>query len=71
MNIHAQRDMRRGVVNNQVLDWSFRLDGLLHNASQEQVFDNVANDVVTSTISGYNGLLELYYHTVMFINLHS
>lgn len=63
VNIHCQRDMRRGVVNNQVLDWSFRLDGVLHNASQEQVFDTVATDVVSSTMNGYNGTVMCYGQT--------
>ncbi|CAH1788426.1 unnamed protein product [Owenia fusiformis] len=63
INIHGKRDDRRGVVNNQILDWSFKLDGVLHNASQEQVYDTVATDIVTSGLDGYNGTLMAYGQT--------
>ena len=49
------KEGRKGVVNNQILDWSFRLDGVFHNASQDQVYDTVATDIVTSALDGYNG----------------
>ncbi|WAR10868.1 KIF9-like protein [Mya arenaria] len=26
----------KGVVNNQIADWSFRLDGIFHNSNQDQ-----------------------------------
>jgi kinesin family protein 6/9 len=43
------------VVNNQILDWSFKLDGMFLNASQAQVYDTVASDIVSSALNGYNG----------------
>ena len=55
VNIHCKRDSRRGVVNNQILDWSFRMDGILHNASQELVYEACANDIVQQALRGYNG----------------
>jgi len=54
---------RPGEVNNQRLDWSFKLDGLLHNASQEQVYDTVASDIVSQGLRGYNGTLLCYGQT--------
>jgi hypothetical protein len=53
--VHCKRDSRRGVVNNQVLDWSFKLDGVIHNASQDQVYDKVAASILTKALDGYNG----------------
>ncbi|XP_033101480.1 kinesin-like protein KIF9 [Anneissia japonica] len=61
--IHAKRDSNQGVVNNQVMDWSFKLDGILHNASQEQVYDTVGNEMVTNLLNGYNGTLLCYGQT--------
>ena len=49
------KDGRKGVVNNQIQDWSFRLDGIFHNATQDQVFDTVSSNIVTSALDGYNG----------------
>lgn len=57
INVHCPRDMRRGVVNNQVLDWSFKLDGILHNSSQDDVYSTVCSSMVTSAMQGYNGEL--------------
>lgn len=55
INIHCERDNKRGVVNNQNLDWSFKLDGILHNSSQEQLHDSVTTGIVSSALEGYNG----------------
>lgn len=53
------KDGRKGVVNNQIQDWSFRLDGIFHNATQDQVFDTVAGGIVTSALDGINGELHV------------
>jgi len=37
------------------MDWSFKLDGIMHNASQEAVFNTAATDVITAALDGYNG----------------
>jgi len=55
VNIHCERDPKKGMVNNQIIDWSFKLDGIMHNASQEAVFSTTAADVVTAALDGYNG----------------
>ncbi|XP_071943121.1 kinesin-like protein KIF9 isoform X2 [Antedon mediterranea] len=61
--IHGKRDSNQGVVNNQIMDWSFKLDGILHNASQEQVYETVGNEMITNLLSGYNGTLLCYGQT--------
>uniref|UniRef100_A0A2K5VJF4 Kinesin family member 9 n=2 Tax=Macaca TaxID=9539 RepID=A0A2K5VJF4_MACFA len=57
IDIHLKKDIRRGVVNNQQIDWSFKLDGVLHDASQDLVYETVAKDVVSQALNGYNGNL--------------
>lgn len=42
-------------MNNQILDWSFKLDGIFNNASQDQVFETVGSDIITAALDGYNG----------------
>ncbi|XP_046327027.1 kinesin-like protein KIF9 isoform X1 [Haliotis rufescens] len=63
VNVHQKRDPKKGVVNNQISDWSFKLDGIFHNANQEQVFGTVASDIVTGALDGYNGTLMCYGQT--------
>ena len=50
-----RRDPKKGVVNNQILDWSFKLDGIFNNADQEVVYNTVTSDVVSGSLDGYNG----------------
>lgn len=57
IDIHLKKDTRRGVVNNQQTDWSFKLDGVLHDATQDLVYETVAKDAVSQALDGYNGNL--------------
>ncbi|KAM5234261.1 kinesin-like protein KIF9 isoform 4-T9 [Hipposideros larvatus] len=63
IDIHLERDTRRGVINNQQTDWSFKLDGVLHDASQDLVYETVAKDVVSQALNGYNGTIMCYGQT--------
>ncbi|KAG8443466.1 hypothetical protein GDO86_012025 [Hymenochirus boettgeri] len=63
IDIHIRKDDKLGVVNNKRSDWSFKLDGLLHNASQETVYDTVAKPVVSKVLDGYNGTIMCYGQT--------
>ncbi|XP_006820140.1 kinesin-like protein KIF9 [Saccoglossus kowalevskii] len=63
IDIHGRKDTKRGVVNNQLLDWHFKVDGILHNASQDEVYENVASRMVNNLLEGYNGTLMCYGQT--------
>jgi len=65
INIHTNRSGRgvAGAVNNQMTDWSFKLDGILNNATQEQVYDSVAENLVHQVMEGYNGTILAYGQT--------
>ncbi|XP_034812203.2 kinesin-like protein KIF9 isoform X10 [Pan paniscus] len=63
IDIHLKKDIRRGVVNNQQTDWSFKLDGVLHDASQDLIYETVAKDVVSQALDGYNGTIMCYGQT--------
>ncbi|NXK87211.1 KIF9 protein, partial [Formicarius rufipectus] len=63
IDIHINKDARGGIVNNSHTDWSFSMDGLLHNASQDQVYEAVAKDVVAKALRGYNGTIMCYGQT--------
>ncbi|NXK69474.1 KIF9 protein, partial [Sylvietta virens] len=63
IDIYIQKNPKGGVVNNSQTDWSFKLDGLLHNASQEMVYETVAKDLVAKALQGYNGTIMCYGQT--------
>ncbi|NXC30823.1 KIF9 protein, partial [Campylorhamphus procurvoides] len=63
IDIHIDRDARGGFVNNSHTDWSFSMDGLLHNTSQDQVYEAVAKDVVAEALRGYSGTIMCYGQT--------
>ncbi|KAJ1098955.1 hypothetical protein NDU88_004062 [Pleurodeles waltl] len=63
IDIHLRRDHKNDVVNNKRQDWSFKLDGFLHNASQEDVYEAVAKSVVSKALDGYNGTIMCYGQT--------
>lgn len=58
-----QPKTKNQIINNQQEDWSFKFDSVLHNATQEQVYDQCAKDVVDSVLEGYNGTLIAFGQT--------
>lgn len=62
-NIHCKKDLRRGYINNQILDWGFHLDRVLHNASQSDVYKECAASIVSKGLNGYNGTILAYGQT--------
>uniref|UniRef100_A0A8B9B957 Kinesin-like protein n=1 Tax=Anser brachyrhynchus TaxID=132585 RepID=A0A8B9B957_9AVES len=63
IDIYIKKDARKGVVNNRQTDWSFRLDGVLHNASQELAYETVAQKLMSDALVGYNGTIMCYGQT--------
>ncbi|NXG15748.1 KIF9 protein, partial [Grallaria varia] len=61
--IHIAKDASGGLVNNSCTDWAFRMDGLLHNISQDHVYQAVAKDLVAEALRGYNGTIMCYGQT--------
>ncbi len=61
MNI--PKDEHGGVVNNQQESWRFKFDKILHNSSQDDVFDSCARDIVRSVVDGFNGTVMVYGQT--------
>eukprot|EP00794_Sanderia_malayensis_P007005 gene7005-7790_t len=63
ITVHCKTDERRGYINNQVLDWKFSFDGILHNISQEEVYKKCSSNLVTKSLDGYNSTLFAYGET--------
>jgi hypothetical protein len=56
--IDIHRPVSANVVDNKINDWTFHLDGIFHNVSQEEIFNAVAKDIVDRALDGYNGQFE-------------
>uniref|UniRef100_A0A3B5A5F8 Kinesin motor domain-containing protein n=1 Tax=Stegastes partitus TaxID=144197 RepID=A0A3B5A5F8_9TELE len=57
VNIYQSKDSRRVLESRkgQLSSWSFRLEGVLQNASQEEVYTRVCKPVLLGALDGYNG----------------
>jgi len=62
IDVHLSKSKGQA-INNQQENWNFKLDRILHNASQEMVFDVAARDIVNNVIEGYNGTILAYGQT--------
>jgi len=60
--IHSTRHAS-GHINNQVSDWSFPMNRVLHNASQETVYNECVEKIVSQAIAGFNGTVMAYGQT--------
>ncbi|KGL79596.1 Kinesin-like KIF9, partial [Tinamus guttatus] len=63
IDIYLKKDAKQGVVNNRQTEWCFRLDGVLHNASQDLAYETVAEKLVSEALNGYNGTIMCYGQT--------
>ncbi|KAF4089757.1 hypothetical protein AMELA_G00069680 [Ameiurus melas] len=63
VSVHQRKISRKGVLNNQMSSRSFRLNGVLHNISQEDVYRQVAHSVVLGALEGYNGTVMCFGQT--------
>jgi kinesin family member 6/9 len=52
--------MEMGAVNNQLDNWKFKFNTILHNATQDDVYDQTASQIVNSAVAGYNGTVMCY-----------
>ena len=55
--------MEMGAVNNQLDNWKFKFNTILHNATQDDVYDQTASQIVNSAVAGYNGTVMCYGQT--------
>lgn len=61
---HMPKSASAGYVNNRVENFNFKFSGILEqNATQEDVFNTIARDVVLSAMEGYNGTIFAYGQT--------
>lgn len=57
------KDNTQGLINNQQEHWKFQFDEILHNSSQEDVYDVCGREVAHSVVEGYNGTILTYGQT--------
>ncbi|XP_051755216.1 kinesin-like protein KIF9 [Ctenopharyngodon idella] len=59
----SRKDSKKGKRNNHLSSWLFQLNGVLHNVSQEDIYDRVARSVVLGAFGGYNGTIMCFGQT--------
>ncbi|XP_068438196.1 kinesin-like protein KIF9 isoform X2 [Clinocottus analis] len=65
LNIHSRKDSRRpwDTRKSQSSYWSFQLEGVLQNISQEDLYGRVCRRVVLGALDGYNGTVMCFGQT--------
>ena len=63
ISVFIPRNQKEGLINNQKEQWSFHFDKILHNVPQEEVFEYTMNDIIKSSVLGYNGTIFAYGQT--------
>lgn len=63
INIHQPKGSDGGYINNQQEDWNFKVNKVLNNVSQEQVFEEFGAPLVKSVVDGFNATLMAYGQT--------
>ncbi|KAK5849888.1 hypothetical protein PBY51_014187 [Eleginops maclovinus] len=65
VNIHHKKDTRKPLDPRkiQLSSWSFRLEGVLQDVSQEEVYARVCRRVVLGALDGYNGTVMCFGQT--------
>nr|XP_040023361.1 kinesin-like protein KIF9 isoform X1 [Gasterosteus aculeatus aculeatus]XP_040023362.1 kinesin-like protein KIF9 isoform X1 [Gasterosteus aculeatus aculeatus] len=65
VNVHQRKDPKKpqDTKRDQLVYWSFRLDGVLRDVSQEEVYARVCQRVVLGALDGYNGTLMCFGQT--------
>jgi kinesin family protein 6/9 len=57
INVHIEKGGALNFLNRTKSDYSFKFHSILHNVSQEIVFEEAAREIVDSFIQGYNGCI--------------
>lgn len=60
VTLSMAKDGNQGLVNNQKEQWTFKFDKIMHNASQEEVFEYCAQQAVHKVVDGFNGTIMCY-----------
>ncbi|KAM8823482.1 kinesin-like protein KIF9 isoform 2-T2 [Spinachia spinachia] len=65
VNVHQRKDSRKpqDTKRDHLIYWSFRLEGVLQDVSQEEVYARVCQRVVLGALDGYNGTLMCFGQT--------
>ncbi|CAB1447388.1 unnamed protein product [Pleuronectes platessa] len=65
VNIYHRRDSKKtqDSIKGRPSSWSFRLEGVLQDVSQEEVYDRVCHPLVQGAFDGYNGTVMCFGQT--------
>ena len=63
ITINLPKTEQKSVINNRTESWAFKFDKILHNVSQEEIFEYCAKEIIHKSIGGFNGTVFAYGQT--------
>jgi len=60
MQIMLDKDESQGSVNNMTDLYKFNFEKILHNASQDEVYEASSSEIIQSVVDGFNGTVLCY-----------
>ena len=63
ITIKIDKNEKAGLINNQTDAWKFSFEKILHNASQDEVYEASASEIIQSVVEGFNGTVLCYGQT--------
>jgi kinesin family protein 6/9 len=63
ITLNTEKRPEDGTVNNQTDMWKFQFEKILHNASQDECYEQTANEIISSVVDGFNGTVLCYGQT--------
>jgi len=63
ITVHLPKTEDKGLINSQKESWTFKYDKILHNISQDELFEYSAKEIICKSIEGMNGTVFCYGQT--------
>lgn len=63
VSIHVPKTVEKGLINSQKESWTFKFDKILHNISQDDMFEYSARQIIEKSVEGQNGTVFAYGQT--------
>lgn len=63
ITIHVPKTEDKGLINSQKESWTFKFDKILHNISQDEIFEYSTKEIIQKSVEGQNGTIFAYGQT--------
>lgn len=63
ITINVPKTEDKGLINSQKENWTFKFDKILHNVSQDELFEYSTKEIIQKATEGFNGTIFAYGQT--------